>query len=91
MERHGIDQMDAVAQGGEPAGVDPGAAAHVEDGARRRREVAENDLLGARELDDAVATEEAFGLATLVVVGPRLAWYELAQGVRSHNPTSGRA
>ncbi len=40
--------------------------------------MAENDLLGARELDDAVATEEAFGLATLVVVGPRLAGNRLA-------------
>ncbi|HWM77595.1 MAG TPA: hypothetical protein VNS56_08430, partial [Methylomirabilota bacterium] len=62
--------VDAIAQGGEPAGIDPGAAAHVEDGAGRRREVAEDDLLGARELDDAMATEEALGLATLV--GPRL-------------------
>ena len=70
--------MDAIAQGGEPAGIDPGAAAHVEDGARRGREVAEDDLLGARELDDTVATEEALGLATLVVVGLRLARDRLA-------------
>ncbi len=73
MERHGIDQVDAIAQGGEPAGVDSGAAAHIEDGARRGSEVTEHDLLGARELDDAMAPEEAFGLATLVIVGLGLA------------------
>ncbi len=79
VERHGIDQMHAIAQGGEPAGVDSGAAPHVQHGSGRGGEAAENDLLGARELDDAVALEEALGLAALVVVGLRLAGDRLAR------------
>src|SRR5439155_13558095 len=58
VERRGIDERDAVAARGEPAGIDARAAAHVQNSAGRRRQVTQDDFLSAGELDRAVAAEE---------------------------------
>jgi len=57
-----LDESDAVAARGEPAGIDPRSTAHVEHGAGRRRQVAQDDLLRAGELDEAVAAGQTPGL-----------------------------
>ena len=67
MHRARIDQVHLVAERGEPARVDTRTAADVEHGAPRRQ-MAQDDLLGTRELDLAGAAQEASRLTGLPVV-----------------------
>src|SRR4029077_7699180 len=60
--RRVIDQVDLVAAGGQPARVDAGASPDVEDAGGRRRQVALEDVLRARELEDPRPLEQATGL-----------------------------
>jgi len=46
----GIDQVDGIAQAGEPERVRPGATSNINDVRRRRWQKAANDLFGALEL-----------------------------------------
>ena len=69
VERHRVHEMHAISARGEPGCVDAGAAAHVEDGAGRRRQVAQDDLLRARELDQPVGLEQTPGFSPSGVVG----------------------
>ena len=59
-----IEQMNLMAEFSEPAGVDSGTASGVDDRSRCRRQMAENELLGARVLE-----LEPAGAQTGVLVG----------------------
>ena len=54
-----VEERGAVVEGREPGGVNAGGDTDVEDAGGGRREVAEENLAGARELQAAYAGEEA--------------------------------
>ena len=66
VERERVDEVDAVAAGGEPPGIDAGRAADVEDVCRSRRQEPLEELLRPQPLE--VRTLEAVALDPLLVV-----------------------
>src|SRR4029453_1712884 len=65
---HGIDQVDLVAEAGQPRHVRARPAAHVEDAQGRSGQPAQQDLLRARPLDEPRARGEAPALQAALVV-----------------------
>ena len=60
-----IDQMNLISEGSQPAGIDSRASTGVDDGARSRRQVAQNQLLCARLLEPEPSGGKARGLVRL--------------------------
>jgi hypothetical protein len=50
MQGHRVDEVHLVSLPGEPASVDPGATANVENHGRRRWQVTLDEFPGARQL-----------------------------------------
>jgi hypothetical protein len=63
-----VDQVDVVAVGGQPGGVDPGAAADVQDPPGGRGEMAPDDLAGAQQLELPEPARDPLPLVDLPVV-----------------------
>ncbi len=68
VQRHGVDQLDVVARGGQPRGVHAGAAAHVEHLRRRRRQRAQQHVTGTPELQPPPPFPQPGQFAALLVV-----------------------
>lgn len=66
---NGVEEVDGVAEGGEPCGVGSGAPADVEDSEGRLPKAALDDLLSAMEFEQAGAAFETGGFVGLSVVG----------------------
>ncbi len=64
----GIDQVDVVAVGGQPGGVDPGAAAHIQDPLGIWWDVSTDDLAGAQQLELTQPVGDPLRLVDLAVV-----------------------
>jgi hypothetical protein len=58
MKGHEIEQMDLIAQPGQPKSVNAGSAADVEDNGWRRREETGQELAGPLELEPAAARSQ---------------------------------
>jgi hypothetical protein len=69
VERHRVDEVDLVAETGQPERVGSSPAPDVQDGGRGRREVAKHELAGPLALQGEVAFLEARGLLTAAVEG----------------------
>jgi len=82
MERARVHQVHLVAQPGEPARVRARAAADVEHDVAARRQVAQDDLLRARQLEPARALEESRRLG-----GPGVVRHDLGrERLACHRP-----
>jgi hypothetical protein len=68
VQRYGVHQVDAVSALRQPNGISAGAAADVRDHGGRRREVALEQHLGARELERAGPAGESVTFEPLGVV-----------------------
>ncbi len=68
MQRHRIDQVDAIAAFRQPDGVSPRAATDVRDHGGRRRQISFEQRLGACEFERAQSTGESVALEPSGVV-----------------------